>query len=117
MELGQLDVCIRIRDVPASRSFYEKLGFKRVEGNDEEGWCVMLNGGARIGLFEEQFMGADAMSLNFRGGNVHEIAAELGKRGLEFDGPVRTSAAGASARLRDPDGHLIFFDALETNVE
>ena len=112
MELGWLDVCLRVKDVSASRRFYEGLGFRRVEGDDAEGWAVVVNGDARIGLFSPRYMTDSAFSLNFRGGDVSAIAAELRKRGYQFSsGPSIGAEGGASATLKDPDGHVIFFDS------
>jgi len=56
MDLGWLDVCLRFEDVRVSREFYEGLGFRLVEGADKEGWAVVVNGDARIGLFARQYM-------------------------------------------------------------
>ena len=109
--LGWSDVCLRVVGVRASREFYEKLGFRRVEGVDEEGWAVMTNGDVRLGLYEKQHMGDDAMSLNFRGGDVVANAELLSSRGLTIEkGPVQGSRGGWSAWLRDPDGNTIFLD-------
>lgn len=111
MELGWLDVCLRVVDVARSREFYAKLGFVRVEGDDEQGWAVVVNGEHRIGLFEATFMGDDSHSINFRGGDVMAIGAHLIELGVEFETlPKMGRSGGASASLRDPDGNLIFFD-------
>jgi catechol 2,3-dioxygenase-like lactoylglutathione lyase family enzyme len=109
MDLGWLDVCLCVSDVAASRAFYEKLGFGLVEGDDAEGWAVVANGSARLGLFTRTFMGEDALSLNFRGGNISDIAQRLTDQGLEFNG--KPKGASGSLRLRDPDGYLVFFDS------
>src|SRR5207249_2461026 len=96
-------------NVSNSRRFYEGLGFRSVEGSDADGWAVVVNADARIGLFEARYMSSE-VSLNFRGGDVQSIVAALNEKGYQFE---RTSdiSAGASAELKDPDGHMIFFDA------
>src|SRR5947209_4080791 len=107
MNLGWLDVCLRVTDVSASREFYEKLGFQRVEGEDETGWAVMTNGEARIGLFEQQYMETE-FSLNFRGGDIPGISRELTGNGISFHKAITGSPErGYSATLHDPDGHVI----------
>lgn len=111
MELGWLDICLRVRDVAASRTFYEKLGFSRVEGADEQGWAVVVNDVVRLGLFEARYMGDDALSLNFRGGDVYQIVQTLQREGCVFDKERANPDGTGSAELRDPDGHLIFLDA------
>lgn len=110
VEFGWLDVCLRVEDVKASRDFYERLGFRRVEGEDEEGWAVVVKGDARLGLFEPKYM-SQQVTLNFRGGNVGQITEELTRRGFRFVEEPKTSSDGSgSAVLRDPDGHTLFFD-------
>ena len=111
MDLGWLDVCLRVNDVETSRVFYEGLGFHRVEGNDAEGWSVMANGEARVGLFAHQFMQSD-VSVNFRRGNMAAIVEGLRGRGYKFSKEPKVKEDGSgSASLVDPDGHRIFFDA------
>ena len=111
MNLGWLDVCLRVADVATSRKFYEGLGFKRVEGDDDEGWAVVVNGESRLGLFSATFMGEDAFSLNFRGGDVIANGAALAAAGYTFESePAPGKFGGGSAKLRDPDGNLIFLD-------
>lgn len=111
MDLGWLDVCLRVTKVRDSREFYEGLGLHRVAGDDDEGWAVMVQGEARIGLYEAPHMEGDPLCLSFRGGDVAAIARDLEARGYEFASPLFVSPqGGASAKLRDPDGHMIFFD-------
>ena len=115
MNIGRLDVCLRVNDVGNSEAFYEKLGFQRAEGNPEEGWSVVSDGQARIGLFEAQYMDSD-FSLNFRDGDILSIVSELSGKGITLDKPLRGSPdKGYSATLRDPDGYVIFLDSDKTN--
>lgn len=111
MNLGKLDVCIRVADLDASRSFYEGLGFVRVEGTESEDWGVWAIGSARIGLFSPRYMAEDAFSLNFRDGDLTAILSRLDANGLRpIDPPISRDSAG-SIRLRDPDGNLVFIDS------
>jgi hypothetical protein len=110
-DLGRLDVCLCVESAAVSLAFYEKLGFVLAEGAASEGWAVVTLGHARIGLFEKQFMGEDEFSLNFRDGDIPKIANLIEGKGIQAD--VRfLGSAGGSIRLRDPDGHLIFFDSV-----
>lgn len=113
MNLGWCDVCLRTEDVAVSREFYEKLGFHRVEDNDEEGWAVMTNGDVRIGLYAAEHMEGAPFSLNFRGGDVLANAAELSSKGIAIERGPLESAEGCSAWLRDPSGHVIFLDTMK----
>jgi lactoylglutathione lyase len=111
MDLGWCDVCLTVSSAGQSRQFYEGLGFRRVEGDDADGWAVVTNGEVRLGLYEKAHMGEDRFSLNFRGGDVQAIAGELQAKGYVFaSGPDQTKSGACSARLRDPDDHLLFFD-------
>lgn len=111
MNLGWLDVCLRVESASKSRRFYEDLGFARVEGDDTEGWAVMVHGESRIGLYESQYMSDAPVMLNFRGGDVEANVGELIARGHALSAPlVTTEQGGASAKLVDPDGYLIFLD-------
>lgn len=108
MNLGWLDVCLNVEDLAASRAFYEKLGFQVVEGDADQGYWVVANGGARIGLYKGHIT---EVVLNFRGGDVMANAEVLSKMGLEFEsGPTAVDGGGGSATLRDPDGNVIFLD-------
>lgn len=111
MQLGRLDFCLRVASVEVSRTFYEKLGFHRVEGKDAEGWAVMVHGHSRLGLFEAKYM-SNSLSLNFRGGHIEEIVQELSENGIELlKAPVFKEKGAGSASLCDPDGNLIFLDS------
>jgi hypothetical protein len=52
MELGNFSVSLAVKDIRASKAFYEKLDFKEVGGKLEQNWIVLQNGTARIGLFQ-----------------------------------------------------------------
>ena len=52
MDLGNFSVSLAVKDIKASKAFYEKLDFKEVGGKLEENWIVLQNGSARIGLFQ-----------------------------------------------------------------
>ena len=111
MDLGWCDVCLRVKSVSISRKFYEGLGFWKVEGKDEDRWAVITNGDLRLGVFEEKYMGDDAISLNFRGSDIGVITKDLNERGYSFEAEPKLGDNGSgSARMRDPDGYAIFFD-------
>jgi catechol 2,3-dioxygenase-like lactoylglutathione lyase family enzyme len=116
VNLGWCDVCLRVEKAQRSREFYADLGFWRVEGDDEEGWAVVTNGSLRLGLFEPAFM-RTPFSLNFRGGDVAAIACDLTAKGHTFVSGPKFSSSGASAEMRDPDGHTIFFDCAKGEVK
>src|ERR1051326_3007759 len=55
MDLGNFSVSLAVKDIEASKSFYEKLGFKVFMGNAAQKWLIMKNGDRNIGLFQGMF--------------------------------------------------------------
>lgn len=41
MDLGAFSVSLAVRDIAASRAFYEKLGFSVFGGDQSQRWLVM----------------------------------------------------------------------------
>ena len=64
MKLGRPEISLAVADIKASLAFYEALGFKRVEGAEEEKRAVVAQPDLRIGLYEGH---VDANSLTFFG--------------------------------------------------
>ena len=111
MDLGWCDVCLKVASAKTSREFYKHLGFRTVEGKDEEGWAVVTNDDVRLGLYEPQHCGEGTLTLNFRGGDVKANSEALKAKGLSFEmGPKEGKSGGWSAILRDPDGYSVFLD-------
>src|SRR5688500_14564966 len=55
MELGAFSVSLAVRDLDASRQFYEKLGFTQFGGDASQNWLILKNGDHIIGLFQGMF--------------------------------------------------------------
>src|SRR5690606_14008059 len=79
LDLGWFEMCLNVADLSRSIEFYRKLGFRTVSENRGAGFAVIVNGDARLALYEGHI---DGNLLNFRGGDVFAIAAELKRRGL-----------------------------------
>ncbi len=120
MELGAFSISLTVKDLSASRAFYEKLGFEVTGGSPEENYLILMNGEALIGLFHGMF---DKNILTFNPGltnrkerldeftDVREIQGGLKARGLDLTSEVDESTAGAgSITLVDPDGNPILID-------
>ena len=120
MNLGAFSVSLAVKDLAASRDFYEKLGFESVGGDPEQNWLILRNGDQVLGLFQGMF---DKNILTFnpgwdQGGNeldtfrdVREIQRELKDRGVALDSEADASTSGpASLMLSDPDGNPILID-------
>ena len=52
MDLGAFSVSLTVKDLEASRSFYEKLGFKVFAGDAAQNWLIMKSGDHRSDSFK-----------------------------------------------------------------
>ena len=120
MDLGAFSVSLAVKDLPASRAFYEKLGFKAFAGVPEQGWQILRNGTSTIGLFQGMF---EKNIMTFNPGwdqdakevehftDVRELQRRLKAQGLELQSEADESGQGpASFVLLDPDGNPILVD-------
>lgn len=120
MELGAFSVSLSVKDLAASRDFYEKLGFECTGGDPDQNWLILKNGDHVIGLFQGMFE-SNIMTFNpgwDQGGNeldaftdVRELQRELKTRGINLAAEADESTSGpASLMLSDPDGNQILID-------
>ena len=120
MELGAFSVSLAVKDLEASRDFYEKLGFRVVGGDPSQNWQILRNGGHTIGLFQGMF---DKNMLTFNPGwddeaqpvdaftDVRELQRRLKEAGVTLAVEADESGAGpASFVILDPDGNQILVD-------
>ncbi|MFN0008012.1 MAG: VOC family protein [Planctomycetota bacterium] len=120
MQLGNFSVSLTVKDIKASKTFYEKLGFKQVAGKLEQNWVVLQNDTTKIGLFQGMF---EKNSLTFNPGwdserktpkdfqDVRELQRVLKERGLKLDVEADEKSEGpAHFTLKDPDGNPILVD-------
>ena len=120
MELGNFSVSLTVADLQASKAFYEKLGFKKFGGEEEQNWLIMKNGDHAIGLFHGMFeknimtfnpgWDKDAKKLE-KFTDVREIQKALKMQGVEVVNPADETTTGpASFVVVDPDGNQILID-------
>jgi catechol 2,3-dioxygenase-like lactoylglutathione lyase family enzyme len=120
IQLGNFSVSLAVKDLQASKTFYEKLDFKPIGGNATQNWLIMQNGTTTIGLFEGMF---EKNILTFNPGwnhksetlpefqDVRELQAILKARGIELSTEAdATSSDPASFVITDPDGNPILVD-------
>ncbi len=62
MNLGNFSTSLAVKDIEASRTFYEKLGFTAFGGDQKQNWLIMKNGSTIIGLFQGMFERPDLQS-------------------------------------------------------
>ncbi len=120
MELGNFSVSLAVKDIVASKLFYEKLGFEVFMGDQSQGWLIMKNGDHAIGLFQGMF---DKNILTFNPGwdrdaqplaeftDVRELQRQLKANGVEMISEADESSTGpAGFMIADPDGNQILID-------
>jgi catechol 2,3-dioxygenase-like lactoylglutathione lyase family enzyme len=121
MQLGAFSISLAVKDLAASRAFYEKLGFKQMGGNPEQGWLILENGGHLVGLFQGMF---EKNMLTFNPGwdqaagnldsftDVRELQKQLkAQGGVTFVAEADETTTGpASFVVVDPDGNPVLFD-------
>jgi predicted lactoylglutathione lyase len=120
MELGAFSVSLAVKDIEASKFFYEKLGFTGFAGNQSQNWLIMKNGAQVIGLFQGMF---DKNILTFNPGwsqdaqqlkefiDVRKLQRQLKDGGVNMIAEADERSTGpASFMMVDPDGNTILFD-------
>ena len=120
MELGAFSISLAVKDIHASRDFYQKLGFSDMGGDISQNWLIMKNGQHVIGLFQGMF---EQNILTFNPGwdqdakpldaftDVREIQKHLREQGIALNEEADESSSGpAYITLVDPDGNPILID-------
>ena len=120
MKLGAFSISLNVKDLNASKEFYENLGFTVFAGKPEMNYYIMKNGNALIGLFQGMF---EKNIITFNPGwdesanmlesfdDVREIQKDLKSKGVVLDTEADESTTGpASIVLTDPDGNPVLID-------
>ena len=120
MELGNFSVSLAVKDIEASKLFYEQLGFTVFMGDQSQHWLIMKNGDHVIGLFQGMF---EKNILTFNPGwdsnaqkldsftDVRDIQRQLKQQGIALEVEAdETSSGPASFVIVDPDGNPILVD-------
>ena len=120
MELGTFSISLAVKDIEASKEFYEKFGFRVFGGDASQNWLIMKNGETVIGLFQGMF---EKNMLTFNPGwdsnaaaldkftDIRELQRLLKEQGVELMSEADESSTGpASFTAVDPDGNPILVD-------
>ena len=120
MQLGAFSVSLSVKDLLASKTFYEKLGFTAFGGDAEQGWLILKSPSCTIGLFQGMF---EKNMLTFNPGwdenaqplhdftDARQIQKELKSEGVAFATEADENADGpASFIVLDPDGNPVLVD-------
>ena len=120
MNLGAFSVSLAVKDIEASKQFYQKLGFEVFGGDQSQNWLIMKNERHVIGLFQGMFEGNiltfnpgwdnDAQPLeNFT--DIRELQRQLKESGITMMSEADENSTGpASFMIADPDGNVVLVD-------
>ncbi|WP_111707239.1 VOC family protein [Lutibacter citreus] len=120
MKLGAFSVSLSVKDIKASKLFYEKLGFSVFAGDLKNNYLIMKNEHSLIGLFQGMF---EKNIITFNPGwdenankldsfnDVREIQEHLKNEGEKLESEVEENSTGpANLVVLDPDGNVILID-------
>jgi lactoylglutathione lyase len=120
MKLGAFSISLAVKDIAASRAFYETLGFTVFGGNQDQHWLIMKSGTTLVGLFQGMF---EKNMLTFNPGwdsdarlvsgfdDVRAIQRALKGHGITLESEADEATTGpASFIVVDPDGNPILVD-------
>lgn len=120
LKLGAFSISLSVKDIQASKTFYEKLGFSEFGGDISQHWLILKNGKTVIGLFQGMF---EKNLLTFNPGwdenanhidpfdDIRAIYWHLKENGIEPQNEVDVTHKGpASIMITDPDGNPILID-------
>lgn len=120
MKLGAFSISLTVKDLNASKAFYETLGFTVFAGDMNMNYLIMKNGNSLIGLFQGMF---DNNIITFNPGwdesankvepfdDVRAIQKHLKGNNIKLEKEADNNTSGpASIVLFDPDGNTILID-------
>ena len=120
MQLGAFSISLAVKDLAASRAFYEKFGFTAFAGDPAQNWLILKNGDHVIGLFQGMF---EKNTLTFNPGwdqdaspvdgftDVRELQRRLREQGVELAAEADESTQGPAFLMAiDPDGNPVLID-------
>ena len=120
MDLGNFSISLAVKDLEASRAFYEKFGFQVFGGDASQNWLILKNGDHVIGLFQGMF---EKNILTFNPGwdsnaqklatftDIRELQRQLKSKGVQFMQEADESTTGPASFIAvDPDGNPILVD-------
>ena len=105
---GRCDVALPVKDIAKTIAFYELLGFTREDVPEDDRVAPLVNGEARITLYQG-YLDPDEVQLNFWQGDIDGMADLVRREGLGFFREPAGDDEGRAFMLKDPDGRPLFF--------
>jgi catechol 2,3-dioxygenase-like lactoylglutathione lyase family enzyme len=120
MSIGAFSLSLNVKDIKASRAFYENIGFSVVQGDIDDKWLIIKNASAVIGLFEGM-LESNIMTFNPGWNNnaqavdpftdIRDLEKDFKGKGIPFISDTDGSESGpANFIIVDPDGNVILVD-------
>ncbi len=120
MQLGAFSISLAVKDIKASKDFYEKFGFQVFHGDITQNWLILKNDDTTIGLFQGMFENniltfnpgwdSDANELE-KFTDIRQLQRQLRELGVKFENETDEDTTGpASFVVVDPDGNPILVD-------
>jgi len=120
MEPGAFSISLNVKDLEASKAFYEKLGFRQIADVVEDNWLVLKNAEHLIGLFQGMFEkdirtfspGWDQNGHSTHGfTDIRDIQNRLRESGIKLISEADEETTGpGSCIIEYPDGNPILID-------
>lgn len=121
MDLGTFSICLAVKDLQASKTFYEKLGFTASNPDPEhKNWFALKNGKTEFAIFQGIF---EKNTLCFNPGgtfgnpeadftDIREIHKDLKAKGIKMteEGGFSSDKGPAGFFVTDPDGNPILIE-------
>lgn len=107
MDLGRFSVSLKVADLPRAMSFYRMLGFQEAFGDPKQGWVILVNGDAKIGLFQGML---ESNLLTFNPTDARAIGEAVRAAGYPILKEAEPGEGPAHLVLQDPDGNQILID-------
>jgi catechol 2,3-dioxygenase-like lactoylglutathione lyase family enzyme len=120
MKLGAFSISLSVKNLEASKTFYENLGFTAFGGGMALNYLIMKNDNALVGLFQGMFTNNiltfnpgwdENATLQENFDDVREIQKQLKGNDVKLDTEADENTTGpASIMLTDPDGNVVLID-------
>ena len=108
-------MCLNVKNLADSISFYHNLGFQVIDDQRQDNWAVLKHNDLILSLYEGHI---EHNLLNFRGGDINDLAEKAIQNGLSFSKPPSREEDGSwSAESQDPDGNIIYFNTFPSERE
>lgn len=112
MQLGQFSVSLTVKNIHRSLAFYQKLGFRKIDGSTEHKWLILQQGETKIGLYQDMFP-KNILTFNpvKQDMDIRDIQKKLKTQNIDLIKETDAEQHGSGyISFCDPDGNHILID-------